>query len=538
MDLLQLGAQARKTGLKPRQNVAKDKYDMEDVDEFFEDTTWADSRRNEESALPVTSKAKKSSVRLEIPTTRKTLGVGRIRNTKISDTKRVDSTEDKDREVELETVNDTLPEQDLILNDLDLSDYQDNDQDFESEEHVDRSPSLEVDQHDDRSQETPSHNTDELVNQESEQIQHKGTPEAHPGDILGDFNDEMTLSPIPLLTLEKRSTESQQRRSPAKPANTNASHFTKTMALARKNIKKRPRIVASDMEDSDAPEPEVSSDGADTFDSDFIESQYSQGSSFKPSQGDAMVQPSPLPSPPPEGLRRSKRTRIAPLAYWRNERIVYSRASESNNGDPDSTLISDIRKVPLQEIHEVVHIPEAKKTKPTPKRGRPPKNSARGRKPKAKPEVYDYESDPEIEGSEWFKSKSLEAEVFESEDSQIKKIVAWSPDGGDFQSPPAGRNGQLGMENFKVAPLFSSDSNTIAAGLLDFPVDGFKSLRTTGESLFIFHVAKGLVEVTLNSDKFVVTRGCSFEVPKLNIYSFKNIGQGSARLFFVQCQIS
>ena len=35
MDLLNLGSQSRKTGLKQRANLRKDKYNMEDVDEFF-----------------------------------------------------------------------------------------------------------------------------------------------------------------------------------------------------------------------------------------------------------------------------------------------------------------------------------------------------------------------------------------------------------------------------------------------------------------------------------------------------------------------
>ena len=37
MDLLSLGARSRKTGLTPKENLKRDKYDMEDVDAFFED---------------------------------------------------------------------------------------------------------------------------------------------------------------------------------------------------------------------------------------------------------------------------------------------------------------------------------------------------------------------------------------------------------------------------------------------------------------------------------------------------------------------
>lgn len=533
MDLLKLGAQARKTGLKPRPNIAKDKYDMEDVDEFFNDTTWPDSKQN------TTLKELEVKIRGEpessvSSTARKNLGVGRIRSGK-------NAVPRKDPEPPIsKLVEQSRSTPDVDSNGLGIDVYPDLG-DVSDYSEIDVAEE-QVQQHE--PEDPPVLDQDFEATQDFDQNGHSDGS----GNSLDDLQKDMTLSPIPLLSLKSKTELQAAPRSPlSKPEQTplrEAGKLTKSMALGTRKPKKRPVIQESDNEDDGETFREerdpILSDGDDEFDSDFMESQFTQSSSYKTSQ-DTLIRPSPLPSPPPEGLRRSKRTKIAPLAYWRNERIVYSRALEQSNGDPDSTLVSDIRKVPLQEIREVVHIPEAQKVKPKPKRGRPPKNGAtnpRGRKPKPKPGLYDYESDPEIEGSEWFKEKSLEAEVFESEDNRVKRVVAWSPEGGDFQTPPAGKNGQTGMENFKVAPLFDFESDVIAAGLLEFPVDGFKSLRTTGESLFVFHVAKGLIEVTLNSDKFVVTRGCSFEIPKLNIYSFKNIGQGTARLFFVQCQLT
>ncbi|KAM9890996.1 hypothetical protein OXX79_011037 [Metschnikowia pulcherrima] len=41
MDLMRLGYQSRKTGLKRKQNVAKDIHDMEDIDEFFSEAGWS-----------------------------------------------------------------------------------------------------------------------------------------------------------------------------------------------------------------------------------------------------------------------------------------------------------------------------------------------------------------------------------------------------------------------------------------------------------------------------------------------------------------
>lgn len=531
MNLLQLGAQARKTGLKPRSNITKDKYDMEDVDEFFEDTSVPEIRRHDNSFPNKDGGAgaltRNESTALPLTTTRKTLGVGRIRLiTRDSSAGKQDHdgpSENKENKTNSEELGGGE-------NEFVYPDYPDFDvvADFDD---VDEAP-------EDTQSESRALTSLSIAEQES------NSGNEHPDDLLDDIRNDLEMSPIPLLSLTNKEDTQESLQLPIRNVKSTGSHFTKDMALGKTKQKKRPRIVESDNEELGDVTQDVlenpSSDGGDAFDSDFSENRYSQTSSYKPSQLD-IIQPSPLPSPPPEGLRRSKRTRIAPLAYWRNERIVYTRALEASSADPDSTLISDIRKVPLQEIREVVHIPEAKKMKAKTRRGRPPKSTTivtKGKNAKSAQEAYDYESDPEIEGSEWFKDKSLEAEVFESEDSRVKRVVAWSPDGGTFRGPPAGKSGQTAIENFKVAPLFDSESDVVAAGLLEFPLDGFKSLRTTGESLFIFHVVKGLIEVTLNSDKFVVTRGCSFEVPKLNIYSFKNIGQGSARLFFVQCQIN
>lgn len=548
MDLLKLGSQARKTGLKPRSDIAKDKYDMEDIDEFFEDTTWSESKKKTDLAGDPTGslQKKRSSLADKVPNKRKTLGLGRIRRVKNSNEQVLplltstaeikDSIENNKNEIEQD-----YPEF-VDLNDFDVDEEREYNESFANQNPIkengvkssDGDPSQSDIAQGKESDHMAAENSDKARIDDESQSRH----ELLNNDILRDLDNDMTLSPIPLLSLKDRSEALGGQEIYAVIENSKKSKgaFTKNMALSLTTKRKRPRIYESDEGEqgsANKDQENLSSDGADVFDSDFPESEVSQGSSNKPTQTGA-YQNSPLPSPPPEGLRRSKRTKIAPLAYWRNERIVYSRAQTSAT-NPDNTLISDIRKVPLQEIREVVHIPESVRKKTASRPGRPPKNAstaARGRKPKARPVDYDYESDPEIEGSEWFRNKLIEAEVFDSEFSRVKRVVAWSPDGGDFKS------GQLEMGNFKIATLFDSDSGAVGAGLLEFPIDGFKASQTTGNSLFIFHVAKGLVKVTLSSDTFIVTRGCSFEIPKKNIYDFKNIGRSAARLFFVQCHLA
>lgn len=493
MNLMRLGIQSRKTGIKPKENITKDEYDMEDIDEFFNDSTWAASTDD------------KNDKRKEDFKKKRTLGPGRQRFSKPDSNKSV----------------------------LPLSRY---DVPRDTQE---------------ASSGAKLQNTDVPPSPRQEEI---GLVNADPSfdlDLMDDYDANILDGPNSYLPSDERKPERPNSRNDSSQTSPNSSsdkksqdsysRLTKNMALNRAN-----KGIASGMyHDDQTADFSSSSDEfasgvaiEESQDSNTDNSQNPHG--YTPTQKIRKISDS-LPSPPPEGLRRSKRTKIAPLAYWRNEKIVYTRARE-NDVNPDNTLIRDIRKVPLQEIVEVIHVPEKPqkdlKIKGNQKAKRRPRSSVTVEKKTDKEEVFEYDSDPEIEGSEWFKQKSLELDIFDDNENPTSRIIAWAPNGGEFQLPLPSEEGLLADENFKVASLFDTDLNNLAAGLLDFPPEGFKSLRTTGNSLFIFHVARGLVEVTINSKKFVVTKGCSFEIPKYNIYSFKNIGHGSARLFFVQCQIS
>lgn len=531
MDLLRLGIQSRKTGLKAKENLGKDQYDMEDIDEFFDETIIPEPSTNL-GRLGQLSPAINRSLNPS-----KTLGVRRkrpeIEHRPAPTSSRVQAvTQLKPHASPSKTstsplVRVPMPEESGGL-----------------QHEWDQQPDLNI-------YDYPDDAENEMVDEEGEElssavVENPSTPNARTQNRP---SSPTKRTPSNVSTPKKDSfLQTSPKAGNSKPkTSTTPSKITKIPSKAAKVTKnlitKRARSKVPKLSDSESEEDismtqqtEAYSD-EDVFDADFTETQMSEqtqaGSGYEDTQHEYVTNPTPLPSPPPEGLRRSKRTKIAPLAYWRNERIVYTRANESH-GDPDSTLINDIKKIPLQEIHQVVHVPEAEKRE----RASVKKHAKHSKKTKdSKQDEYDYTSDPEIDGSEWFKDRKLDAEVFENADSKITKTIAWAPNGGDFKLPPPSKNGQAVSEQFQVAPLFDTGLDLIAAGLLEFPFEGFKSLRTTGESLFLFHVAKGLIEVTLNNDTFVVTRGCSFEIPRFNIYSFKNIGYGSARLFFVQCQI-
>eukprot|EP00842_Homolaphlyctis_polyrhiza_P001547 jgi/Hompol1/2393/HPOL_005979-RA len=49
-----------------------------------------------------------------------------------------------------------------------------------------------------------------------------------------------------------------------------------------------------------------------------------------------------------DGVRRSRRTKVAPLAYWKNERVVYGRRVSGVN--PVPTSIKDVIRAPPDDL--------------------------------------------------------------------------------------------------------------------------------------------------------------------------------------------
>lgn len=520
MDLLQLGNRSRKTGLKPRDNLSKDQYDMEDVDEFFDDgfDRTVDGAREGASNL--------HNVARRIDFTEADTATFNLLPILISLRSKRDKRLPLRLPLQEKEKNKTRAAKSPLAkhNFLEGPEYDFNDGDDYYEPGNDGFSPVDLSS----IKEAPPSPASDRTPKTSSKPTPKGAAakkNAERASGRGSNKGSRPLSkPASAAASSKPTPKTSSRPTPK------AASFTRTMALgkARQRPRANPHVDDAAVDGSDE-------DGFDDiFEDNYKYDAPGKASTRKRGSGpkETILRPSPLPSPPPDGLRRSRRTKIAPLAFWRNERIVYSRANNDDD-DPDSTLINDIRRIPLQEIKEVVHIPDAATAVGAKKRSRsrsrttPPKM----RKVKKDEESYDYESDPEIAGLEWFARKSLPV-GFDTQDGKSLRTIAWTPDGGDFVLP---RDAD-GDESYKIATLFDADRHFIAGGLLDFPFEGFKSLRDSGDKQLMCHVVKGLIEVTLNSTTFVVTRGCSFEVPRDSSYGFRNLGQDSARLFFVQSQ--
>ncbi|RLV89119.1 Protein MIF2 [Spathaspora sp. JA1] len=294
-----------------------------------------------------------------------------------------------------------------------------------------------------------------------------------------------------------------------------ASRMTKNMALGKPN---RRKLLPQIETDSDS-EENYSFD--DSTQSDKLPSPpptLKKLTRTKPPVKFKITKESPLPSPPPEGLRRSKRTRIKPLQFWRNERVIYSKVEAVG----DSTLIQDIRKVPLREIKEIVTIDEVEPVVPARKKPR-----AKSKSPANKP-AQEFLINPDVPGAEWFDDKSLAIKVKDEYGNVKQENIAYTLDGGVEQDAEGDE------QDFKVNKLFDINRDFCGTGLIELYPEALKPKKVTGSSIFIFHVIQGIMEVTINTTTFLVTKGCSFQVPNNNEYSIRNIGETTSNLFFMQ----
>ncbi|VEU22511.1 DEKNAAC103376 [Brettanomyces naardenensis] len=263
--------------------------------------------------------------------------------------------------------------------------------------------------------------------------------------------------------------------------------------------------------------------------------------------------------PVEKSLRHSTRKRVKPLAWWRNEHVVYQMKKEHG--------------AYVMEVKDVVHRPDLSQTPkrrlatggkrrtsiqnngetPSRKRGRPPKAKEVVETPNVEPEtvsepVTDVQSlrtsrspkktdipaeEPQINlaGSQWLADKALTIPVFEGpgSETQIERTVAWAPNQG--KNITIIRNND---EYFKVRTLFDQDAEFSGAGIIELPVNSRKAVKSNEDTYFIFYVIDGLLEVSLSHNVFVVSKGCSFEIPMGNFYQFESKGKTPVKLFFVQ----
>lgn len=231
----------------------------------------------------------------------------------------------------------------------------------------------------------------------------------------------------------------------------------------------------------------------------------------------------------PEGLRRGKRHRIAPLDWWRGERALYGKPDEPT-GDALTGVVAPVLK-------QVIRVPRA-----------PGEGTFSGmRRFRAKPAGYAQPGRPP--GSRNYVPRLSPVE----EDEDDEEVAAWEADTDPYgRVMDADTNTEVTMRiactaaGIRPRPAFNQAfsyekifgiSDFMAAGVLVIPEGGEKPAKPSKDNNYTFVVLRGVVQVMVHRTRFVIAAGGMFLVPKGNTYHIRNVSQREVRLFFAQARL-
>ncbi|KAI0780514.1 Mif2/CENP-C like-domain-containing protein, partial [Trametes elegans] len=211
-----------------------------------------------------------------------------------------------------------------------------------------------------------------------------------------------------------------------------------------------------------------------------------------------------------DGVRRSKRMRYSPLAWWRLEKVVYGRRESGTSLVPS-----------IKEIHRIPQV------KPEPLGARRKKGGHRKKSRTVEPEpeqvvVYNPEEGWDDETDPY--CTVLE---FGEDDKEVTRRIAFT---AKMVTPKA-----AGQGAFYFQKIFG-DGDFLAAGQLIIPPHSTKPTKGTKDNTFVFYVIQGAVKFAVHKSNFIIATGGMFMVPRGNIYYIQNISERDAKLFFAQAR--
>ncbi|KAF9203553.1 hypothetical protein BGZ49_006288 [Haplosporangium sp. Z 27] len=230
------------------------------------------------------------------------------------------------------------------------------------------------------------------------------------------------------------------------------------------------------------------------------------------------------------GVRRSRRTKIAPLEFWKNERVVFDKDEDS------APVIKAVLRAPPTDEPPRSSI----KRKRTTGNGSNSKRSTVVPIPQRKQkQVSVEEEEDELDSSleeslehsrghlglsDEVASKKAEVLTFGTNKVTLQAI-AEAKDSTKFRDVEGGQyQFHRGLE----------DPDSLASGIIKIKPGGRKATTNSNGSSMVFFVIRGLVQVTVHETDFVVSTGGRFLVPRGNQYGIINLSKKESTLFFTQ----
>ncbi|CAH3156730.1 unnamed protein product [Pocillopora meandrina] len=219
----------------------------------------------------------------------------------------------------------------------------------------------------------------------------------------------------------------------------------------------------------------------------------------------------PEVSPNEQHTRRSKRTIVPPLQYWKNERIDYERRKSGG------WCIKGIIKNPT----------------PTPKyrkkRKQTVKLSVQKQTNANSLDSSEEEPDNDLEGFQ--EITNPKGTVLNSDNhEEVSMDIFHTPGMLNFTNPtgkPAQENDPLVVHKYISQPLFGGGQVILRPG-------AEKGKQFVRQDTMVFYIIKGRVKVTVHKSSAILHTGSTFYVPQGNSYNIENLKKTNAYLQFVQ----
>ncbi|ORY78660.1 Mif2/CENP-C like-domain-containing protein [Protomyces lactucae-debilis] len=222
-----------------------------------------------------------------------------------------------------------------------------------------------------------------------------------------------------------------------------------------------------------------------------------------------------------DGVRRSTRVKVPPLAFWRGEKMVFGRGQRRKS-------VGGTLGLSLPEVKEIIHVDLVEGAQQVRRSRASSKGRANGKKKRRANQVKDESSasEPEDEDEEE-EHIIVEANVrsFEQPDALVKKVLAIPQ--AMYDPRPVVGQGIFFQKTLSEEPHF-------AAGVLDIPVGEGKPVKPSKQNTMFFFIYQGYVQVKIHDVIFKLRKGGQFTVPRGNFYEIVNVGTKDARLFFSQ----
>lgn len=530
MNYMNLGIKSRKTGIRVKENIRKDEFSMENIDDFFGDDSSIQGKISRKSSLLPQFNQKIPEVIFEENIEENDPNDIKLTHHKGSDNQR--SRDERSNSFTNSSIQGTKEDDYIPHNNDDFY------EDLVSENYRKR-PELPATKSPTRRKYFLEYNTTnddhdpvQLTPPSAEGDSYKDVPDLVDDDDLSRVNTTLNTSDNALLedeldddyelqseedadyvegmsTLDgDNSSESDNESYSSDASEVSSDKIAHRQVENRAQNKSRNKYLADSSSDLESDEEFIQSQAPDVVNEDSI-----------------------LKS---NGIRKSTRVKIAPLEYWRNERIVYKRKSkkpvleidkvityENDDGETESLR----SKKPKQRTRPYNYIPTGRP------RGRPRKNLSLSVDKRSDPnhKLLDEIHAGRVQNSQWLQHGVLQAEVNVAPHTKEEEIIAFARDTSNTQHH---RNNE--EESFSIAVLFDKRKSKFASGILNLPKGGHNKVSDSYNVFFNFYLIEGIIEVTIGTSSFVCVEGCSFQIPVYNKYRIENKGESEAKMYFVQ----